>query len=385
MSVKDFQYFFAGFTPFTDKLLLITYENFLMEFDLKTSALRFAHGMNSEVCRELAPDHVERLLRIGQNLMAVSMRGNKAYLYAAESDRWHGLEIDCHQKDWGNYLGIFSQKEYVYLVPGYRKYIVKIDTVTKDISQIGRSVMSQINAENTVACFKEDFIYFFDGEENAVFIYNIFTEECRCVKVDGILGRIIAVQYYENSFFLLSESGRVMTWNEQKTLEILIKPINETRPHAFGQLAVTDKNIWLLPALGEDIYVYDYQNKELTRYEDYPEKMAYLDFENYYKFAAGVRYEDKIYFGMHSANHLLCVDLNTGEGKWFYPKLPTEEQTYAFRRCHGLSREVSEKEMPLTMFLQEISQAEEGEMEYQWQKKMIGTIIWEKLGEKNDR
>lgn len=383
MDIREFQFYFAGFIPYRDRLLIISYENFLMEFDLNKSVIQFAKGLNTEVCGRLAPYHAERFLQIGKNLLIISMWGKEVYIYDAESDRWDMLDIDCHQKEWGNFLGIFESKELVYIVPRYREYIIGINPATKRIQRLNCSFISQLDVENVVSCLKDDFLYFFDGTNHCVSIFYLKTGKCQYIKVDGILGKIAAVQYHENTFYILFESGKTVVWNEQdSSLETVIAPIDEALPACFAQLVVTDKNIWLLPALGEDIYVYDHRDKILEQYEDYPEKLEYLDFENYYKFVAGTRYEDKIYFAMHSANHLLSIDINTGKAEWFYPKFPTVEQADAFRRYHGLSLVKNEKDTSLNVFLHEISQAkEDDEIKYEWKRKLIGSDIWDKLGE----
>lgn len=382
MSNKDFQFFFAGFIPQKDKLLLISYANFLMEFDLNNSELQFVQSMNTEVCGMLAPYHAERFLQVGKSLLATSMWGQNVYLYDTESDRWDILEIDCHQKEWGNFLGIFVREECVYFVPRYREYIIRIHPETKEIFRLNCSMISKLDVENVIPCMKDEFLYFFDGTNACVLIYHLRTRKYEAKKIDGITGRISAVQYYKKRFFILFASGKTGAWNEQdNTLETVIEPIDETRPISFGQFAVTDQNIWLFPALGEDIYVYDYGDKIKKRYEEYPEKLEYMDFENYYKFLPGIRYEDKIYFGMHCANHLLCIDVNTGKEEWFYPKLPTQRKADTFRRYHGLSVEEQEKDTSLIDFLNRVPKVEDDGMTYVWKRKMIGSDIWEKLGE----
>lgn len=385
MNNKDFQFFFAGFIPQKDKLLLISYANFLMEFDLNNSEVQFVQSMNTEVCRRLAPYHAERFLQVGKNLMAISMWGQNVYLYDTGSDRWDELEIDCHQKEWGNFLGIFVREECVYIVPRYKEYIIRIHPKTKEIFRLNCSMISKLDVENVIPCMKDEFLYFFDGTNACVLIYHLRTRKYESIKIDGIMGRIAAVQYHKKKFFILFESGKTGSWNEQDdNLATVIEPIEETQPLSFGQFAVTDRNIWLFPALGEDIYVYDCKDKIRRRYEEYPERLEYLDFENYYKFLAGVRYEDKIYFGMHCANHLLRIDVNTGKEEWFYPKLPTQGQADTFRRYHGLSVEEREKDTSLIDFLDRVSKVEDGGMTYIWKRKMIGSDIWEKLGEEQN-
>lgn len=381
MRSKDFQYYFAGFVPLEDKLLIISYENLLLEFNLADSTLHFIQNMNSEICREMSNDRVEQLIWVEDSLVIVSMWGQKVYVYDLEEDRWQDLDIDCHQKGWGNFLEVFGRKQYLYIVPRYRKHIIKIDTKAKQISRLECPLMSQIDIENVVTCVKDDTIYFFDGTNHHAFGYNLSADDYTCVGIQSTLEKIAAVQYYKNLFFLLYESGRTIIWDEQdNTLETIIDPINGSQPNYFGQLAVTAKDIWLLPALGEDIYIYNFENKLLRRYEDYPKELKYLNLENYYKYVPGKRYKDKIYFGMHSANHILCINANTKE-EWFCPKLPPMEEAAIFRRCHGLCVQEREAEISLSGFLNEIPQVEEDGAAYVWRRKTIGDAIWKTLKE----
>ena len=92
-----------------------------------------------------------------------------------------------------------------------------------------------------------------------------------------------------------------------------------------------------------------------------------------------------MYFGMHSANYLFCIDRKTGAEKWFYPEVPTMGEAYFFRQCHGLYLMESEKDCPLDRFLQEIPQLTRSETVSLWKEKTTGDAVWEAFGGKNEK
>lgn len=390
MGISDFQYYFPDLIPFEHSLLTLTYAGFLMEFDLADSSLRFSHKINTGVCSKIAPYKAEWFLQAGQNLAAVDMLGEKIFIYDVKSGSWSDLNIDCHQNEWGNILNVFAFGECVYIVPGYREHIVRVNTTTKKVSRLNCPFMKQMDSQYMFTCIKENTLYLFDGTGGNAFILNIETGKYRSIEKTGISGEIASVQFdhVKDRFLILYGSGKVKEWKEQGNVSAtIIEGIEKTGSKYFAEFVITDQNIWILPALGKDIYVYFYADKTLKRYEKYPEGFSYLNYEGYYRFLSGrIRtYQDKMYFGMHSANYLLCIDRKTGAEKWFYPEVPTMGEAYFFRQCHGLYLMESEKDCPLDRFLQEIPQLTRSETVSLWKEKTTGDAVWEAFGGKNEK
>ena len=118
---------------------------------------------------------------------------------------------------------------------------------------------------------------------------------------------------------------------------------------------VTDKNIWLLPDLGEDIYVYYSESKKLEKYDGYPEGFAYLMTENWGKYISAREYKGIYYHDMHSANCILCIDKNSGEEKWIKPSIPGRMEECQYYIENGCQVILQEAELPLEKFLETVS------------------------------
>ena len=378
MDTKEIEYLFGGFVPFEHNLLVISYANFLLDINLENGIIQFSKSISSEISRMAAK--VDWFIRADDYLLATDMWGNHAYLYEPKENRWIELEISCHGKPWGNFIDVFLYHGYIYIIPRYREFLVKIDFKKRTVLQMECPVLQQIEKERVVSCRNENFIYFFERYGNKVFAFDLKTGHYTQKELPDVMYDIVSIRIHKDTFFILSECGCLDSWEEgPNVLHRMAEPIGENGSKIFTDLAVTDQNIWLLPQLGDDIYILDCRDGMLKRYDEYPSNFAYADVTNYSKFAYGQEYREKIYFGMHSANHLLEIDKKTGTAEWLAPILPTEQETYLYRQRYGLSFEEKEKEVSLHEYVKKIPQMDDTEVLYENKERTIGAEIWETL------
>lgn len=378
MGMKETEFLFGGFVPFEHKLLIISYGNFLLEFNLENCTVNFSESVSAEICK--VATKVDWFIQAGDNLVATSIWGNQVYLYDAPKNKWLVLDVGCHQKPWGNFLDVFWYNEDVYILPRYKEFLVKIDVEKRKVLQLACPVLTQVDKEKVVSCKKGQFIYLFEQYGRQVFIYDLKTKNHKQKELPDTIKDIVSIRIHKGVFYILSGCGRLDTWDEKdNVLQGIVEPFGEAGSNIFTDLAVTDRNIWLLPQLGDDIFIYDYKDRILERYEDYPANYAYADFTDYPKFAQGREYQDKIYFGMHSANHLLTIDKNTGMAEWLKPILPTTKETFFYRKKLGLSLLEDERKVSLEEYIEEIPQLDNAEMTYVCKEQTIGTEIWTTL------
>lgn len=377
MNIRE-DYLFGGFIPLEKKLLVFSYNNFLLDFDLENGIMRFSQSINTEICKMATK--VDWFIQAGNYLVATSMWGNYAYIYDERMNKWVELDILCHQKPWGNFLDVFSYNGYAYIIPRYRDFYIKIDLEKRKVVQVVCPVLGQMDKERVVICRRESLIYFFEQYGCSLFIFDLETGNYIKKDLPDTMKDIVSVRVYKDFFFILSGCGCLDTWDEKaNVLQRIVEPRGEADSNLFVDLAVTQQNIWLLPQSGDDIYVYDYPDRVLRKYEDYPSDYRYADFENYSKFARGHVFQDKIYFGMHSANYLLRIDENTGKEEWIAPLLPTEQEAYLYRQKQGLSLIENEEIVSLCEYIDEIPSVDNSEIVYTCEERTIGVQIWETL------
>lgn len=382
MGIRDNKYLFSGFIPGDNKLLIITYSGFLTELNLSDANVQFSNDIDSEISRIVSPYGIEWFIQIdkNKNLLAVNTWGNKIFIYNIDRNNWYGVDIDCHFKAGGNFSDVFAYNDCAYIIPKYRSYMLEIDMKKRKMNQIECSFRKKDRLDDELSCRKGKWVYFFYKKSKMVFIFDLQTKKYTKTIFSGISEDGISIQYYNENFFILSETGKIEIWNENNNkIDTLLNAIKEPNSEYFSELAVTDQNIWLLPAIGNDIYIYDYEEKKYHIYKNYPVGLHYVEYEHYYKYVAGRAYKDKIYFGTHSANYLLCIHRNTGVGEWICPVLPTKEEQEAYKRYHGLSTIETEKELSLNSFIQEVTQISDVRDVGIWKKKELGETIWKSL------
>ncbi len=378
METKRIEYLFGGFAPFERKLLVFSYGNFLLDFNLENGVVEFPQNISMEICKMTTK--VDWFIKADDYLLATSMWGNHAYLYEPQKGNWIELEISCHEKPWGNFMDVFSYNGFIYILPRHRDFFVKIDLAKRTVLHMAAPFLSQSDKERLITCRRENSIYFFEKYSCEILIYDLLTEHSEKKKLPDTVKDIVSIRFYKDKFYILSGDGCLQSFDERtNVLEKIVEPIEEGESNLFVDLAITDQNIWLLPQMGEDIYIFDYKDNVLRKYDKYPDNFAYADFKNYSKFARGHEYQDKTYFGMHSANHLLIIHKNTGTAQWIAPILPSEQETYKFRQRYGLSFEENEKEISLHEYVEEIPQMHGGEVLHGSENQRTGVEIWKIL------
>lgn len=354
------QYLHCDFIVEGDSFIFFSYDNFLLEFKLKNHKIQFSESINADICGMiLKNDSIERLIRINDTMTAISISGKKIYFYNVMEKRWKEITIECDQFRYGNYIDIVYNYQFIYVIPQYRTYILKIDIQKECAVKIEIPFLMQLNNQKTAVYLKENNLYFFESQSERILIFNVDTGKCAQSEIDCRLGIVASVQYEKGNFLILSDGGALTRWTEGSNhMELIIEPVKEQGTNYFLEFAVTAKNIWLLPMRGEHIYVYELQDRMLKQYDRYPQNFSYLGSNGHEKFLKGHEYKNKIYFGMHSASHFLVIEKNTGIAEWIAPIFPSEVDVYLFRMKHGLKLSKNEGTYSLEVFLKALVKQE---------------------------
>lgn len=350
------QYLHCDFIVDDNRLIFFSYENFLLEFNLNDYKMQFSEFADTAICGEIAyRDSIERFIRIKEMLIAVSVSGKKIYLYDIDAKRWRTIQIECNQCRYGNYIDIAYDDKCVYVIPKYRPYILKVDVQKQSINKIEAPFLLQLSNQGTSVCMKHNALYFFESNSKRIVVFCLDAGKYMEMEIEYMSGNVASVQYIKGIFLILFSDGHLVKWAEEsRRMELFINPVEEFGDNYFLEFAVTEKNIWLLPMLGGGIYIYDIQDGTIKKYSGYPQQFSYLGSKGRYKFLKGQEYKNRIYFGMHSANHFLVIDKKTGIAEWMKPVFPAEKDEYLFRIKHGLNPAEKEGTVSLEMVLETI-------------------------------
>lgn len=342
---------YCDFVISDEKIFFINYRNLPVSLDMQGGAAEIVSGIKkySEV---LKMGSIEKMVQANGRVYAFESRSEKMVIYDPGRNCCQCIELDFHQNDWGNALAITLHGDDIYVFPKYKDFIFKIDTKTDQVTKIDNPAYARMD-KNVSAGVNSGHVYFFLRDSNKVTEYDLHTGHCREYNLTHQLGNLARVQYFDGLFFLLSRDGMLSTWDaKDNVLETLVSPFIEDNLHYFSLCTVTKKNIWLLPDLGEDIYVYCRESKKLEKYDRYPEGFAYLMTENWGKYISAREYRGIYYHDMHSANCILCIDKNSGEEKWIKPSIPGRMEECQYYIENGCQVILQEAELPLEKFIE---------------------------------
>ncbi len=85
-------------------------------------------------------------------------------------------------------------------------------------------------------------------------------------------------------------------------------------------LCATERNIWLLPSLGEEIYIYSFADESMLEYSNYPQDFKYKTNRGWSKYYGYTENEGRYFWAMRAANYILTINKENGTGAWFQPK-----------------------------------------------------------------
>ena len=140
---------------------------------------------------------------------------------------------------------------------------------------------------------------------------------------ESIEGCIHAI-WKNGLFYILTIEGNIYTWDiKHSEIKVIFKYRGKMSYLNLSKIVVTDKNIWCLPAFGDDIVIIS--GEKVNIYDSYPADFKYHDNirSRYYEYCED---RNNYYFAMHSANYILCINKDNGEERWFRPIEPEIEE-----------------------------------------------------------
>lgn len=348
-------YAYCDFVVFDGKIFFINCRNLPVSLDIQEGTAEIVSGI-SKYLEVLNLDTIEKMVWANGKIYGFETRSENMFIYDPGENCCQCKALDFHQNDWGNALLITLQGDDIYVFPKYKDFIFKIDTKTDQITKINNSAYAEMD-KNVSTGVNDEHVYFFLRDSKKVTEYDICADRCREYSLPYKWGNLVRVQYFDGCFFLLNRDGGLLSWDmRNNVLETLVPPlIREKDLHYFSMCTVTKENIWLLPDIGEDIYVYCRKSKKLEKYDGYPEGFAYLMTENWGKYITAHEYKGTYYHDMHSANCILCIDKNSGEEKWIKPSIPGRMEECQFYIENGCQVVLPEAELPLEKFIEAVS------------------------------
>lgn len=312
--------------------------------------------------------------------------GRALMIYDLASESREEYKLDSYIREDNNIVTIENYAEYIIIVENYRGIIYNFNK-EKKIIEIDDSVLRRLKqkSEDTVKniyCWRiKDYLYLRiilkDSYEDCW--YDLKKKCLENIRAPRLPDNIVNAYSVNDRLYVLQDNNNVIVWNVNSDEINGLCQVVEKSKYAFSSIAVTKKNIWLLPSTyGRDIYIYDISNKRMSRYDGYPIDFYYLDVENWSKYSDIKERDGYIYVAARLSNYYLVINVEDGTGIWkpAYVKDYNEYYNYYMSLLEVRREKItSERCIPLKYFLVYLKKGSQNLKEM----KKAGEEIWRKI------
>lgn len=282
----------------------------------------------------------EDIISHGNEMLLLEQNGHRMMRFNIKNNSYQYYNISCHKKEWGNYAAYAKYKNYIYIFPKYMNHIIKIDLET-DLIETDLYLYMEVENLYKETEAEENFVYFgyglqsnnivwlFQNDRKEVYAYDLDAEDWKKYNLPLDVSDCVHVVIKDNIFYILSSEGKLYTWNIKKDDMQMIADIEVgSRNNTFSRIAVTDKKIFMLPAMENDIYWIDIINGTKGLYNDYPCHFEYCAPYTWAKYSGYCEDQDYYYFAMRSSMFILCINKNNSALEWLKVSVPSDRENF---------------------------------------------------------
>ena len=319
-----------------------------IEIDLQTKEIRV-----TDLDKILqTPINVDSLLYDDQMIYILGMDGRCLIQYKIRERQLKYYNFYYQGDTWGNFAFFTKMQKSIYIFPKRADCLIEVDLQNAQV--VKREV--QLNAQGvrfSCAFRNENEVCLFDEDAQRIWIYDLQKKEFRQYALEQKIERLATAVIFKDKAYLLGEKGSVYLCRlTDYFIEEIKKCAVENEDFRWGNVAVTEKNIWLLPSLGEDICIINRENLEERTFIEYPNDFEYANIEGCSKFYGYGEDEGKYYFAPRLANYMLEIDKNSGVGEWIKLINPSKKKLYdVIQKNIGIINEGPYNTLDLSDFL----------------------------------
>lgn len=372
------------------KMYYVTHiEHAIKELDLEKLKVRYIENPEDYVPIEWTG--VDKLIIKNDNLYLFEQNGKRLLEYSLlkKTCRYFDLRYDMY--NCGNWSICTIYNNVIFAFPSFMNKVIKINLVSGEIEDkeelcsninyifgqeksrfISKNIeIDMLHKLYSCGCQVRNDIWLFAERKGFVLKYELLTENCIQYLLPTNINGCIHAIWKRETFYILSAEGNLYSWNfrDEKT-EMLFNSKNKYQYPYFGKIAVTDSNVWMIPAFGDEICIVDLKEGKNIVYSAYPEDFNYYEDPYMSKFYDYSEDEKNYYFAMHCANYILIIEKTSGKEKWVRPIEPDLSEKIKYYKTLNL-QEYEEGEFGINGFFMLLDQ---------W-KNSIDAIKKKKVGE----
>lgn len=281
----------------------------------------------------------DMMLNDGEYIYTLELSGRRLMRYSVADRKCQYYQINCHQKDWGNFAAFVKYGDWLYIFQTYLGRMLKISFGSLGVQMscstypAYKKKMEHFEQKDSIeyfvcGCQLENRIWLLQRQGSLAVAYNMELDTWEEYEMLVKINDCIHAAAYGGRIYILSSEGKIYVFDPQGMYgeEIADCSNLNTYKEAFSRLVVTDKNIYLLPCLGRDIFIVDINTRKVKKYESYPDNFEYCVPKGWSKFHGYCEDEDHYYCAMRSMNFFLTIDKRSGKERWIKPQLPLKEE-----------------------------------------------------------
>ena len=320
-----------------------------IEIDLQTKEVSVADldkGLQTSI-------HVDSLLYNDQMIYILELDGRCLIQYNIRDKQLKYYSIHYKGGTWGNFAFFTQMQQSIYIFPKRADCLIEIDLQNERVEKKAMQLHNAQDVRFSCAFRNENEVCLFDEDAQKIWIYDLRKKIFRQGVMEQEIECLATAAVFKDKAYLLGEKGSVYLC---RLADYSIDEIRRSRVEnvnfEWGNIAATEKNIWLLPALGESICIINRENFEERVFTEYPNDFEYANIEGYSKFYGYGEDEGKYYFAPRLANYMLEIDKNSGSGEWIKLINPLKKDLYdAIQKNLGIINEGPYNALDLKDFL----------------------------------
>lgn len=164
-----------------------------------------------------------------------------------------------------------------------------------------------------VGCFCRDSMFLFNLVQKVCVRYSLSSYQVDSIKNITLADSISSITYANGKIYALA-ANTVYEMTDDFTPVVTVQDKS-----LCTRLCVTEKHIWMMPGLGEDIFIYSMETGQYRTFDEYPNDYEYSIKEGWWKFMSWCGDNKYIYWLMRLNNYILKIDRESGQGSWIKP------------------------------------------------------------------
>lgn len=271
----------------------------------------------------------------------VEQNGEHILKYSLVSHSCQYIDVMCNDYICTNFAGITIYAGQMYMFPRYRDGVIKVNLESGTVEMkddLCPEIEYAFNEKEPIphtlfscSCQVENHIWIFTERDGIAIDYDIAEEQFEKYILPESVEGCVQVEYVDGLFYFLIMEGKIYTWSPEKNIGEEICDFGKACEYPyFGIISYAGNRLWVLPLLGNDIYIIDLLAHQYTIYSNYPADFAYFAPNNWGKYFRYYSDEKYYYYAMHAGNYILIIEKKTGQEQWIKPQVPDEEKKVTF-------------------------------------------------------